>query len=657
MPEQPQLPAPDRLIRELDTPNFANGFYTELVSRESPRFQELSPIRRGTPYSVCRGGDDRVNALFPALYFCSERVPVGSNTVAGMQQSVWVAWVWSTELAAEPSYSAEVSYLYESTSHPIYALPFTVRRDAYNAAPTAATTTAYTGLVAIKVTTPGTGYDRDDVVNISGSHGATAKLVVDEDGAIVSVIVTASGSGYDSAALPTVTVTSSTGSGVALVAVVLPKTAILVAQKKSELNPSDPRQPEFIRLTQIYQTLPGPLLHGQAYDERFNIVWPFTEQDTLVGSPAVGAAQTEIIIKDSVQQKVRVIDISAIQAVLDTYLMSYPNVVDVQLPDVLDSVSIVWEKSEGVGAGEESGITTGTGNSVTMGLNAHMETQGSGAVMPELIIEYTSGDRMGADVTDYYFFLASPVTKAQVLAKITSLLAKTVTSVAAGVVSATAHGLVANDPFQFSSLVGGSGGIAANTTYYAKVITNANQFTYSATAGGSALTGHAATSGIFSPSILAWPTFRPKGHTIVLKGQKVSVMAKTNFRYSYSTDTSGGVAYSRSSGHGTSSDYGSTIRAVSIRPTIHGAISFGGFSTNTATATADAESGLSGASGGAMSEAITASETAEGEVTPTSLAATSGATSIPTTGLYLWKVDPEIYKYGYVAFRVRILHM
>lgn len=67
--------------------------------------------------------------------------------------------------------------------------------------------------------------------------------------------------------------------------------------------------------------------------------------------------------------------------------------------------------------------------------------------------------------------------------------ALTVTGITAGAISATAHALAANQPFYFPALASITGsGLAINTVYFVKVVTDANTFTYSLTAGGAAVT-------------------------------------------------------------------------------------------------------------------------------------------------------------------------
>lgn len=258
-------------MRQLTSASHRVGFYSELVSRESSRFQALSPIKRGTPYATGLGAEQRIIDLFgQGLVFVKEETPLGGVDVRGMVNDEWIIWQWSSDQNADDATNAEATFPYDSLTFPAYGRVTTVRREVYESSPTVAYGSALTGLIAIKVTAGGTGYVDGDAVTISGSHGCAAEIVVDANGTIVAVIITNEGNGLDSASLPTIGVTSTTGSGATLVAIVQPKTAILTSQKKSELPDSDPLSHEFVQLTRIYETLPGAVI-------------PFTRWDNALG--------------------------------------------------------------------------------------------------------------------------------------------------------------------------------------------------------------------------------------------------------------------------------------------------------------------------------------------------------------------------------------
>ncbi len=298
MPDRAQLPPPNMMIRELQTPDPSLGYFTELVSRDSQRFIEFSPIRRGTPYTSVKGADPKIIDQFPTgLVFLKETVPIGSNTVAGMRQSDWVQWIWGTDPDAEGVNNATVEYLGDAIANPAYVRTFIVRRDLYDASPTVALGTAYTALIAIKVTAGGTGYKKSDTVNISGSYGAAAVLVVNESGVITHVVLTAEGSGYDSASLPSVTITTTTGSGATLVAIVQSKTAILTSQKKLELPDSDPRSHHYVVVVKTFEVLPGPLIPEAIWDDNLGPVQLTRQAVVWTGQTPAQTGTTKTVYK------------------------------------------------------------------------------------------------------------------------------------------------------------------------------------------------------------------------------------------------------------------------------------------------------------------------------------------------------------------------
>jgi hypothetical protein len=92
-------------------------------------------------------------------------------------------------------------------------------------------------------------------------------------------------------------------------------------------------------------------------------------------------------------------------AALSSYVMSFPIQVDVRLPDVLKSISVVWAEDLAVGDynSDWSGSSSGTSYGLTGSESASSES--SASIKPELIIDIERP--WGADVsaTAYYFFL------------------------------------------------------------------------------------------------------------------------------------------------------------------------------------------------------------------------------------------------------------
>lgn len=289
--ERPISPPPDLMVRQINQPDHTVGYYSELVDRSSTRFQQLSPIRRGTPYSSGIGADQKVINLFGnQLFFLIERVP--PSGIGGAPQDKFVVWHWGTQQKADNATNAQIDYLSESVNHPGFTRPVTLPRDVYEANPTVAYGSALTTLLHIRVTAGGKGYRSSDTVVIAGNLGGKADLVVDEKGTILNVIVTDEGLGYDSDDPPDVTVQSGTGTGATAVAIIQPKAAVLVSQKKVELPDNDPYSNEFVQVIRTYQVLPGPWVTSSLIDpdgivvtvnKRKNLTANITGVETLSG--------------------------------------------------------------------------------------------------------------------------------------------------------------------------------------------------------------------------------------------------------------------------------------------------------------------------------------------------------------------------------------
>lgn len=166
-------------------------------------------------------------------------------------------------------------------------------------------------------------------------------------------------------------------------------------------------------------------------------------------------------------------------------------------------------------------------------------------------------------------------------------------------------------------------------------------------------------------AIHAWPNFKPKAHTLTLKGQQVSVSSSSTSRSSFNWDISRvdgddiiSQSQAGSSGGGFSRDVGVSIKSVRIPPTIHGVIPITP-TGDTITATSSSQVSRSVATGdyGLPSYNPPVNEKdaiAEASVYPTSLPATSPA-SIPTSGLYLLDVQCRPWRYGYTAIQAEVV--
>lgn len=264
MPEdRPQIPPARFAVREFQTPNFADGFYSEVFKRTDPAYMQFVVPKRGTLYSTIIGANNAVIALFPNLYFLKE-TRLGSS-------HEWVVWIWATDPLAEDSYNARVTYTNECVDNPIYERVRTVRRDVYENNPSIATLTDLTSMVAVNIGGAGTGYTKATGTTTSG---ATVTFIC-FNGSIISGIVTNCGTGV--AQGDTITVIGD-GTGAGATAVVQPTGSVLISQKKQEFPDDSPLRWEYVQVLLVYETLPGPILPSIVPDSELGIPMMDTQQ-------------------------------------------------------------------------------------------------------------------------------------------------------------------------------------------------------------------------------------------------------------------------------------------------------------------------------------------------------------------------------------------
>lgn len=321
-------------------------------------------------------------------------------------------------------------------------------------------------------------------------------------------------------------------------------------------------------------TPPWPPLQGQEYDERFDVVLPFTQQVTAAGT-GIGNPRTEIKPIDVWRQQNRTIDISEIEDVLEAYSLSYPGNVNIDMPDVLLGVEGVIEETSGEGDNDEDGAVAFTGDhSISMSLRA--SAQSSSTLLPDAILTLKQFWGNNVKATNYQFFLASPVAPGDVLTKL-------------------------------AALVGGP--------------------------------------------VVDWPKFNPEIVTLKAIGQRVSLQVVATSQGSEAVSGSGSSS-TTGGGTGQSVEVGLSLKTIRISPTIHDEITLTGVTTDSTSisATATAE-----ASGLGPLETRTESASVNASITPTTIDATVGATEWPATGKYLYRVEAQPYRYGFIQFHCTVV--
>jgi hypothetical protein len=183
----------------------------------------------------------------------------------------------------------------------------------------------------------------------------------------------------------------------------------------------------------------GAILHGQQFDPRgVGIKRRFTEQvldydgpDTARVSGAEGATATELDPIDRAAVRQRIWDVAAITAEYLAANISFPGKTVVSsLPNVLQNYTVTYNKSSGAGAdnhpsSQQAFVITDGGSA---SLSPRAKAQGSAAIIADVTWEIKTLLGVQVDCTHYYFYLATPATLAQVLTKLTTLAAATVTN-------------------------------------------------------------------------------------------------------------------------------------------------------------------------------------------------------------------------------------
>lgn len=168
-----------------------------------------------------------------------------------------------------------------------------------------------------------------------------------------------------------------------------------------------------------------------------------------------------------------------------------------------------------------------------------------------------------------------------------------------------------------------------------------------------------------SLTVLAWPKFKPVSHVFTLVGQSKSVtqQADSHHQNRWSNDN---LSYAISPFDGSRSDgfsleTGLSIRTIQLPPTIHGSVTLSSSSdTETATVTVTADipeivgTGIAPSFDAVVNEPSPITITVTGSVSPSSLSATSGQSSIPTSGLYLLDVTSQPDLAGYNIVRATV---
>lgn len=243
----PQLPQPplEKPYQQNSTPNVLDFVVVDEWTLDQLRAESRLDIAFGSPHPNSRDFSD---------YTFVWQAPA--------QPTVSVHRWWCKTRSGQEAYNARYSTQESANAFPSFSRSYFEPRIGYAALTKLAPLTSLTGLT---LTAGGTGYlgDGDGSTPLiftggTGAGGATGVAEV-RGGVIVAVLLTDGGS-YT--AVPTVTAEG--GSDAIITAVLQPASCVLT---KEEAQPEvEPYGSLFLRVTRLYETLPGPILAKSGFD-------------------------------------------------------------------------------------------------------------------------------------------------------------------------------------------------------------------------------------------------------------------------------------------------------------------------------------------------------------------------------------------------------
>lgn len=174
------------------------------------------------------------------------------------------------------------------------------------------------------------------------------------------------------------------------------------------------------------------------------------------------------------------------------------------------------------------------------------------------------------------------------------------------------------------------------------------------------LTGNVTQAAILSKlttmagtTVNAWPRFNPLPIYLMITGQEVAIRVNVDVKQSVGLGST--ASYIQATGAGTSQSVGVNTKIVAIPPTIHGVITIA-TPTHSDFVSAAATAGWPG---GTNWPPLTRTQsvnsiTVTASVSPTTFAATT-PTSVPASGLYLYRIDQEEEEWGYTQIAATVI--
>ena len=123
---------------------------------------------------------------------------------------------------------------------------------------------------------------------------------------------------------------------------------------------------QVVEVYRKYEVLPGPFTkQGQEYDPQFGFLTPYTEGEVLNGS-GIGDPRTDVAPENYVKAEKRTYTIPT--EALESFSLTFPGTTSIDLPRVLESISVVWDVTTAAGSYSESGSGAAVGASASLAI-------------------------------------------------------------------------------------------------------------------------------------------------------------------------------------------------------------------------------------------------------------------------------------------------
>ena len=154
-----------------------------------------------------------------------------------------------------------------------------------------------------------------------------------------------------------------------------------------------------------------PDLDGVDYEESFDVQIPYTERISTV--KPTGSA--EAVPLDDTRYLVREYDKDNIETYLEDFLQTYPTTINMDLPRVLQSISVEWDEKTEVGSYSNIPFAGGLLYQFSNKDKGEASTQSSATPLVSLNFQDVWSKNIPATIS--IFFLKNPVTESDILSK------------------------------------------------------------------------------------------------------------------------------------------------------------------------------------------------------------------------------------------------